>query len=200
MAKKKMSEELRKDVAILLWHREFSDWESQKVAVHCLLGLVIAAALAALLVLGLKPGWLVVPQTVYYILFFGGILILIAGVILLCMGSSDRKRLLAAAGALLIFLGILALGLTVRGRMVGDEMVSGFSFQGLRLTSQQIGLLSDETVQWLNWYNRLPEEEQMAVDSVPPDLIKVLGLYDGVRGGVIVSDKEAEEWMAEPRS
>ncbi|MDE7416269.1 MAG: M56 family metallopeptidase [Lachnospiraceae bacterium] len=33
--------------------------------------------------------------------------------------------------------------------------------------------LSDETITWLEWYNSLPEEEQLMVDSVPSDLYEL---------------------------
>ena len=36
--------------------------------------------------------------------------------------------------------------------------------------------LSEETLEWLDWYNSLPEEEQLAVSAVPPDLLEPLGL------------------------
>lgn len=32
--------------------------------------------------------------------------------------------------------------------------------------------LSEETLDWLDWYNALPEEEQQAVSSLPPDLLE----------------------------
>lgn len=35
------------------------------------------------------------------------------------------------------------------------------------------GDLSDETIEWLEWYNGLPEEEQLAVDHVPHDLYEL---------------------------
>lgn len=35
------------------------------------------------------------------------------------------------------------------------------------------GDLSDETIEWLEWYNGLPEEEQFAVDHVPHDLYEL---------------------------
>lgn len=36
--------------------------------------------------------------------------------------------------------------------------------------------LSKETLEWLDWYNSLPEEQQLAVSCVPPDLIEESGL------------------------
>lgn len=36
--------------------------------------------------------------------------------------------------------------------------------------------LSEETLEWLDWYNSLPEEEQLAVSAIPPDLLEPLGL------------------------
>ena len=32
--------------------------------------------------------------------------------------------------------------------------------------------LSKETLEWLDWYNSLPEEQQLAVSFVPSDLIE----------------------------
>ena len=37
------------------------------------------------------------------------------------------------------------------------------------------GLL-EETLEWLDWYNSLPEEQQLAVSAVPPDLLEESGL------------------------
>ena len=36
--------------------------------------------------------------------------------------------------------------------------------------------LSEETLDWLDWYNALPEEQQRAVSSLPPDLLEQSGL------------------------
>ncbi len=36
--------------------------------------------------------------------------------------------------------------------------------------------LSEETLEWLDWYNSLPEEQQLAVSFVPPDLFEESGL------------------------
>lgn len=36
--------------------------------------------------------------------------------------------------------------------------------------------LSEETLEWLDWYNSLPEEQQLAISFVPPDLIEESGL------------------------
>lgn len=36
--------------------------------------------------------------------------------------------------------------------------------------------LSEETAAWLDWYNSLPEEQQLAVNAVPPDLLEEDGL------------------------
>ena len=36
--------------------------------------------------------------------------------------------------------------------------------------------LSKETLEWLDWYNSLPEEQQLAVSAVPPDLLEESGL------------------------
>lgn len=35
--------------------------------------------------------------------------------------------------------------------------------------------LSKETLEWLDWYNSLPEEQQLAVSAVPPDLLEESG-------------------------
>ena len=35
--------------------------------------------------------------------------------------------------------------------------------------------LSDDTIEWLNWYNSLPEDEQLKVDHVPSDLYELAG-------------------------
>lgn len=35
--------------------------------------------------------------------------------------------------------------------------------------------LSDETLEWLNWYYGLLEEEQLSIDSIPPELIDGIG-------------------------
>ena len=32
--------------------------------------------------------------------------------------------------------------------------------------------LSQETLEWLEWYNELPAEEQLAIDYIPADLQK----------------------------
>ena len=36
--------------------------------------------------------------------------------------------------------------------------------------------LSEETLEWLDWYNSLPEEQQLAISAVPPDLLEESGL------------------------
>ena len=36
--------------------------------------------------------------------------------------------------------------------------------------------LSEETLDWLDWYNALPEDQQRAVSSLPPDLLEQSGL------------------------
>ena len=36
--------------------------------------------------------------------------------------------------------------------------------------------LSNDTLGWLEWYNNLPEEEQMAIDYVPSDLLEICGM------------------------
>ncbi len=35
--------------------------------------------------------------------------------------------------------------------------------------------LSQETIEWLEWYNRLTEEEQLSVSSIPSDLYELCG-------------------------
>ena len=46
--------------------------------------------------------------------------------------------------------------------------------------------LSEETLDWLDWYNALPEEQQRAVISLPPDLLEQSGLAQ-------TEDAEAED-------
>ena len=46
--------------------------------------------------------------------------------------------------------------------------------------------LSEETLDWLDWYNALPEEQQRAVRSLPPDLLEQSGLAQ-------TEDAEAED-------
>ena len=41
--------------------------------------------------------------------------------------------------------------------------------------------LSEETLEWLDWYNSLPEEQQLAISAVPPDLLEESGLVK-IRG------------------
>ena len=36
--------------------------------------------------------------------------------------------------------------------------------------------LAKETLEWLDWYNSLPEEQQLAVSAVPPALLEESGL------------------------
>lgn len=38
--------------------------------------------------------------------------------------------------------------------------------------------LSEETLEWLTWYNSLPEEEQLAVSYIPPEVYERLGFTD----------------------
>ena len=142
-----------------------------------------------------EAGWLVVPQEAFYLLLYGGFLIIIGGFVLLCFAASERKKLLAVAGCLVIFLGFSSVILTYRGRILGNGMVSTFSYQGSRLTVQQVNLLSGEAVGWLEEYNRLSEAGQQAAGEPPEELIRVLELYDEVKPGVLVSDAGAEEWM-----
>ena len=46
--------------------------------------------------------------------------------------------------------------------------------------------LSEETLDWLDLYNALPEEQQRAVSSLPPDLLEQSGLAQ-------TEDAEAED-------
>ena len=46
--------------------------------------------------------------------------------------------------------------------------------------------LSEETLDWPDWYNALPEEQQRAVSSLPPDLLEQSGLAQ-------TEDAEAED-------
>lgn len=46
--------------------------------------------------------------------------------------------------------------------------------------------LSEETLDWLDWYNALLEEQQRAVSSLPPDLLEQSGLAQ-------TEDAEAED-------
>ena len=46
--------------------------------------------------------------------------------------------------------------------------------------------LSEETLDWLDWYNALSEEQQRAVSSLPPDLLEQSGLAQ-------TEDAEAED-------
>lgn len=46
--------------------------------------------------------------------------------------------------------------------------------------------LSEETLDWLDWYNALPEEQQRAVSSLPHDLLEQSGLAQ-------TEDAEAED-------
>ena len=36
--------------------------------------------------------------------------------------------------------------------------------------------LSEETLDWLTWFNSLSEEEQLSVSAVPPDLLEESGI------------------------
>lgn len=51
--------------------------------------------------------------------------------------------------------------------------------------------LSAETIEWLEWYNSLSEEEQLAVSSIPHDLYDLAG-YGGGPGMVETVDAEAD--------
>ena len=46
--------------------------------------------------------------------------------------------------------------------------------------------LSEETLDWLDWYNALPEDQQRADSSLPPDLLEQSGLAQ-------TEDAEAED-------
>ncbi len=48
------------------------------------------------------------------------------------------------------------------------------------------GYLSDETLEWLYWYNSLSEEEQLAVNSVPKELLEA-------EEGLLAENKNIEE-------
>ena len=39
--------------------------------------------------------------------------------------------------------------------------------------------LSEETLEWLSWYNSLPELEQLAVSAIPADLLEASGIASG---------------------
>ena len=38
--------------------------------------------------------------------------------------------------------------------------------------------LSEETLEWLEWYNQLSEAEQLAISFIPSDLYELSGYYD----------------------
>jgi len=38
--------------------------------------------------------------------------------------------------------------------------------------------LSEETLEWLEWYNQLSKAEQLAVSYIPSDLYELSGYYD----------------------
>ena len=38
------------------------------------------------------------------------------------------------------------------------------------------GDLSETTLQWLDWYNGLSEEEQLAISAIPADLLEASGI------------------------
>ena len=211
MAKKpfmeRVSERLWKDIIILQLvgrttrygplhiHIHIPRGKTGKATACTFLGLCIAGLAAVLWTMNREAGWLVVPQEAFYLLLYGGFLIIIGGFVLLCFAASERKQLLVVAGCLVIFLGFSSVFLTYRGRILGNGMVSAFSYQGSRLTVQQVNLLSGEAVGWLEEYNRLSEAGQQAAGEPPEELIKVLELYDEVKPGVLVSDAGAEEWM-----
>lgn len=55
------------------------------------------------------------------------------------------------------------------------------------------GDLSDETIEWLEWYNSLPEEEQLAVNYVPHDIYELAGYGTGSDVPVMTEDAPYEE-------
>ena len=36
--------------------------------------------------------------------------------------------------------------------------------------------LPEETLEWLDWYNSLPADEQLKVSAIPPDLLEETGI------------------------
>ena len=40
------------------------------------------------------------------------------------------------------------------------------------------GALSEETLEWLEWFNSLSETEQLAISSIPQDLLEAAGILD----------------------
>ncbi len=38
------------------------------------------------------------------------------------------------------------------------------------------GALSEETLEWLDWFNSLPEMEQLAISAIPEDLLEAAGI------------------------
>lgn len=54
--------------------------------------------------------------------------------------------------------------------------------------------LSNDTLGWLEWYNNLPEEEQMAIDYVPSDLLEICGM---TLEEIIGVPEETEEYTEE---
>ena len=62
---------------------------------------------------------------------------------------------------------------------LGDETVE---FDGQLFNKAD---LSKETLEWLEWYNSLPSEEQLAVNSIPADLY--------TNDGVETIDSDAEK-------
>ena len=40
------------------------------------------------------------------------------------------------------------------------------------------GALSEETLEWLEWFNSLPETEQLAISSIPQALLEAAGILD----------------------
>lgn len=53
-----------------------------------------------------------------------------------------------------------------------EDEVGGLVQFGERMVDSSS--LSQETLEWLEWYNSLPSEEQQAVSAIPPDLYEEL--------------------------
>ena len=125
---------------------------------------------------------MIIPQLFYNLLLLAGLpaalLAILAGFLLWRKG----RRAGAAFCGLIMLAGVSGFLLSITGVFAGDEMANGFSFAGERLTGEQMDALSDETVEWLNWYSRLSPEEQLAVSYVPADLLELLGYSDGDSG------------------
>ena len=53
--------------------------------------------------------------------------------------------------------------------------------------------LTEDTITWLEWYNLLPQEEQLAIDFVPWDLYELSGLGDGSDQAVTLETDQEKE-------